>query len=105
MSVAFRPRNQRRQRNDVEGRFRAVTLGDWKLIWSPFFPDSEAWELYDLDADPDETRNLYRADHPQVARLKPHLDAWLGVASLGAAPVPPLTHEDREALRRLGYIE
>jgi arylsulfatase A-like enzyme len=95
----------RRQRNDVEGRFRAVTLGDWKLIWTPFLPDSEAWELYDLGADPDETRNLYRSDHPQLARLKPHLDAWLAVTSLAAAPAPPLTHEDREALRKLGYIE
>jgi arylsulfatase A-like enzyme len=96
---------QRRQRNDVEGRFRAVILGDWKLIWTPFLPESDAWELYDLEADPDEMRNLYRFDHPQVARLKPHLDAWLAVASLGAAPAPPLTHADREALRKLGYIE
>jgi arylsulfatase A-like enzyme/Flp pilus assembly protein TadD len=96
---------QRRQSNSVEGRFRSVILDDWKLIWTPFLPDSDAWELYDLGADPDETQNLYRSDHPQVASLKAHLDEWLAVAPLGSTPAPPLTHEDREALRKLGYIE
>jgi arylsulfatase A-like enzyme len=96
---------QRRLHNSVEGRFRAVILADWKLIWTPFLPDSDAWELYDLDADPDETRNLYRSDHPQVAGLKAHLEGWLARAPLGSAPARPLTHEDREALRKLGYIE
>jgi len=96
---------QRRQSNSVEGRFRAVTLANWKLIWTPFLPDPDAWELYDLGADPDETRNLYRSDHPQVAGLKAHLDGWLAADSLGSAAAAPLTDEDREALRKLGYIE
>lgn len=94
---------QRRLRNTVEGRFRAVTFENWKLIWTPFQPDSDAWELYDLAADPDETTNLYRSDHPQVARLKAQLEQWLASDSIGSAPAP--TAEDRNALKQLGYIE
>jgi arylsulfatase A-like enzyme/tetratricopeptide (TPR) repeat protein len=96
---------RRRQRNDVAGRFRAVTLGDWKLIWTPFLPAAEAFELYDLAHDADETRNLYRPDHPQVARLEQHLKTWLAGAVESAAPARSLTPEDREALRKLGYVE
>jgi len=40
-----------------------------------------------------------------LAGLKAHLDEWLAVAPLASAPTRPLTHEDREALRQLGYIE
>jgi arylsulfatase A-like enzyme/Flp pilus assembly protein TadD len=96
---------RRRQRNDVAGRFRAVTLGDWKLIWTPFLPDSGAWELYDVAEDPHEERNLYRADHPEVAILKQHLESWLGDEPQHSAPARALTPEDREALKTLGYVE
>ena len=95
----------RRQQFDVAGRFRAVTHANWKLIWTPFLPDSEAWELYDLAADPDERVNRYRPDHPQAPRLKAHLEEWLA-RSPGDAPAQrALSDEDREALRRLGYLE
>jgi len=96
---------QRRVRHDVAGRLRAVTSQGWKLIWTPFARDDRAWELYDLTADPGETRDLYRPDHPQLARLRPLLRDW---AARGAATTPPpreITDEDEQALRFLGYIE
>ncbi|MGB6361524.1 MAG: sulfatase, partial [Thermoanaerobaculia bacterium] len=50
----------RRVRNDVAGRFRAVILDGWKLVLTPFLPDEEAWELFDLHRDPHEEENLFR---------------------------------------------
>ena len=50
----------------------AVTDGRWKLVLKE--RDPEASELYDLAQDPDEVRNLYRADHPEVLRLRAFLD-------------------------------
>ncbi len=70
-----------------------------------FAPDDESWELYDLGADPGETRNLYRPGHPQAVRLEPHLSAWLRAASPTEAQTQTVTERDREALEKLGYIE
>ena len=44
--------------------FRAVILDGWKLVLTPFLPDEEAWELFDLRRDPHEEENLFRDDHP-----------------------------------------
>jgi arylsulfatase A-like enzyme len=95
---------RRRQRNDVAGRPRAVTLDGWKLIWTPFLPDDEAYELYDLAEDPGEARDLYRPDHPRAGPLREALEAWLARAPVDEA-LPSVSEADREALRRLGYIQ
>jgi choline-sulfatase len=98
---------QRRQRNDVAGRFRAVVLDDWKLVFTPYLADADAWELYDLASDPNETRNLHRdvSDPQRLARLKRDLDAWLAKSAAEPAPTRALSDADRDALRRLGYLE
>jgi arylsulfatase A-like enzyme len=46
---------------------------DWKLVWRPTHP--EASELYHISADPLETANHYRPDHPEAIRLGKAL-AW-----------------------------
>jgi arylsulfatase A-like enzyme len=96
---------QRRVRHDVPGRFRAVVADGWKLIWTPFAPERRAWELYDLARDPGETRNLYAPDHPEVARLRPLLKAWLARQPPDEAGGLDVSEEDEAALRFLGYIE
>lgn len=96
---------RRRVRHDLKGRFRAVTSDGWKLIWTPFAPEDEAWELYDLAADPSETRNLYAPDHPEAARLRPLLEAWLERGAAAEAAPHAITEEDLEGLRLLGYVE
>jgi arylsulfatase A-like enzyme len=95
---------ERRRRNDVAGRFRAVVQGDWKLIWTPFADEAEAWELYDVASDPHETANLYRPAHPAFRELKPRLVEWAAHSESDTAP-RPLSEEDEAALRELGYLE
>jgi arylsulfatase A-like enzyme len=95
---------RRRQRNDVAGRFRTVYLDEWKLIWTPFLPEEEAWELYHVATDPEESLDLYSPDLPVVSVLEEHLKAWLEKAK--AEPeARPLSDADMEALRSLGYVE
>jgi arylsulfatase A-like enzyme len=95
---------KRRQRNDIAGRLRAVVRGEWKLVWAPFAPDDEAWELYHVSEDPHETENVYRPDHPAAQELRPLLAQW--VERGGSPPESrPLSSEDEAALRELGYLE
>jgi arylsulfatase A-like enzyme len=100
---AYFPEEVRRRVNfEVAGRFRAVLAGDWKLIWTPGQEPGREYELYDLAGDPQETRNLWRADHPEAVRLRGHLEGWLrGLDDSSAEPDP----RDVALLRSLGYVE
>ena len=92
-------------RFDVAGRFRAVYLHDWKLIWTPGATGDAAWQLYDLAHDPAEETNLYAADHARVPALRSALTQWLSRASeFEAAPeTGAIGAEDARRLRELGY--
>lgn len=73
-------RGQRPGRDYLEGTahdlrnepnwFWAITDGHWKYIW---YPEGEVEQLFDVDADPDETTNL--ANHPEHADQKERLRA------------------------------
>ena len=80
-------------------------LGEWKLIWTPFLPDREAWELYNVHADPDETLDLYDPDLAPVARMKAHLREWMERGGPAAREERPISEQEMEALRSLGYVE
>lgn len=95
---------KRRVRNDVAGRFRAVAMGDYKLIWTPFLPDGEAWELYHVASDPGESLDLYNPDLREVAAMKEALRSWMERAR-GEGERPGVSEQDMEALRSLGYVE
>jgi arylsulfatase A-like enzyme len=92
---------RRRVRPDVTGRFRAVIDGGWKLIWTPGREDAP-YELFDLESDPGEARDLYRPEHPEVARLAALLHEW---SADGPRAETAPSEADLEALRALGYVE
>lgn len=57
---------------NIEPFRAAMRQGDWKVIWRTMLPSSV--ELYNIAADPSESKNL-AADHPElVAKLKSRLD-------------------------------
>ena len=90
--------------NSTAGKFRAVIDGNWKLIWAPGHEDPNlSWQLYDLDADPDETIDLYASDHPQFQRLVDLLQPWVAM-SPGGKEIEAITDADMEFLTELGYV-
>jgi arylsulfatase A-like enzyme len=108
--TSFFPAEVRGRRFDfsLAGRLRAVVDGRFKLVWTPGREPAHA--LYDLAADPGETRDLYSPGHPEAQRLAALLDAWLerapaapaaGAAERSAAP----DADDARRLRALGYLE
>lgn len=82
---------------------RALYREELKLIRSS---DGEH-ELYDLSADPEEQENLLRARAEQAEALSRELSRRLVRArpqGAGDAPIPPLSDEQRERMRALGYL-
>jgi len=78
----------------------SVRKGRWKYIWASDAPH----ELYDLDADPNESQNVL-ASQPAVAAemlglLQRHIEALPH-----AREAAPLSDETRKALEALGYVE
>jgi arylsulfatase A-like enzyme len=79
---------------------RAVVSGGMKLIVST----SGKKELYDLGADPNEERNLYRADHPVARELEAKLSQVI-LTLPRRQPVPSRLDLERvRQLKSLGYI-
>ncbi len=74
--------------------------GDWKLIVNARFD-----ELYRLDADPAEMRNLAAEECGRVERMKDHVRAWAASTPRREAPEAPLAEDDFKALKNLGYLE
>lgn len=85
-----------------ETRERTVRTTRFKLVALPR-PEGYATRLYDLLADPGETRDVSEAHPATVASLRKALEAWASgiTASAGVTHTP----EQLEALRALGYID
>jgi arylsulfatase A-like enzyme len=83
-------------------RLKSVQIGPQKLIES----DRGEVELYDLGADPAETRDLAE-DRPEVVeRMRAVLERFArGARARAPGPEPELDPETRGALRELGYVE
>ncbi|UCE86439.1 MAG: sulfatase [Deltaproteobacteria bacterium] len=93
---------RRRVDFSVAGRFRTVLFGDWKLIWTPGQAPDRAYELYDLAADPAESRDLFEPGRAEAERLERMLASW--VRGLDDRTAEPDAH-DLAMLRALGYVD
>ena len=69
---------QFRQPGRTNGVLDGLRRGDWKLIADRTW---NLWELYDLNADPGERRNLGPRSPPELARLRPWLETVSHLAS------------------------
>ena len=82
------------------GEELSVATARWHLVRC----EGRPLELFDLAADPAQTRNVAGSQPDAVARLQGLLDGWLGAyreaRSAGESPVDPAL---LEALRSLGY--
>jgi len=73
----------------------------WKLIYKPNRPEQS--ELYHLETDPGETKNLYAQQSEQAARLQSELEELNAFVD---GPFGEGTDEDvLDRLRSLGYVE
>lgn len=84
---------------------RFIEEGRWKLVRSPL-TSSDRYELFDLEADPGETRDLSAIYPDTVAALADKLAQWIadGEAQESVAPPRTIDEETRESMRALGYI-
>jgi arylsulfatase A-like enzyme len=64
---------------------RAVRQGKWKLVWAF---DLKHWELYDVEADRTETKDLVSKHPEKVKELAAAYDRWAGATDHGEF-VPP----------------
>lgn len=66
---------------------RAVRQGKWKLVWDV---ELKRWELYDLEADRTETRDLVTKFPAKVAELAAAYDSWArSTGHTGEVPIKP----------------
>ncbi|MFM7862917.1 MAG: sulfatase/phosphatase domain-containing protein [Planctomycetaceae bacterium] len=63
---------------------RAVRAGRWKLVAK----HDQPWELYDVDTDRVESRNLAAAEPDKVRELSAVYDRWAARASVAPWPLP-----------------
>jgi len=78
-----------------------ILSGGWKLIYHQIHPERS--ELYNLDEDPGEAKNLYPVDLAQRDLLKKSLESLHALSGI----MPGMGEEDyerAERLRSLGYI-
>ena len=88
-------------RGEALDTFRMVQDATTKLIYNRITGEVE---LYDLEADPAEQRNIATVAPERLARMRGQLDRYLGDEQV-APDRDPLTPEEIETLRALGYVE
>jgi arylsulfatase A-like enzyme len=91
----FRPDN-----TEIPGEQYAVRRGDWKLIRGP----GPQRELFHLGTDPREREDRSAAESERVAELERELEGWLREHTRPDTAPDPVSSEDLERLRALGYV-
>ncbi|HLA76543.1 MAG TPA: sulfatase-like hydrolase/transferase [Vicinamibacteria bacterium] len=85
----------------IKGPMLGVRKGRFKYIEAP---EEGSSELFDLETDPGERRNLLPQDRRQAEELKVLLRSWVEKTP-AAPPSQMLSEEAAERLRSLGYVK
>jgi arylsulfatase A-like enzyme len=88
--------------NAKEDIKRMVRVGNVKLIYDRL---ARRQELYDLGRDPSEHRDIAAADPDTVQLLMRQLERYESGEARDAIELPPLSQEEMEHLRSLGYLQ
>lgn len=109
--VSLFKQNRRKYIEGIEGKWRMVTDGKWKLIYIPN-PKNEIYELYNVEEDYYEKNNLINQETTIGASLKEKLHNWIekkDVGDIETTENDPYSGKGeakvRKRLRRLGYID
>lgn len=90
-------------RSVAVGQWRALYDGSYKFVWN----SNGSHALYDLERDPEESRNLLEREPERARELRARLERF--VAGLPepavAGPEIEVDAETREALKAMGYLE
>ena len=80
-----------------------IRKADWKLVYVPR-PNGPEYRLYDLQADPGETRNVVREHPAKAEELRALLRGILDTDEDASTHTRALTDQEAEQLRKLGYM-
>ena len=79
--------------------------GGYKLIHRSEYPQDVQFELYDLTADPRESRDIAPAQPERVRMMSDRMQSYLHQLSRAAPSTAPIDRETIERLRSLGYVK
>ena len=86
----------------VAGEQYGVRVGDWKMIVAP---DEGTRELFDVARDPRERRDRKEDEPALTAELERRIADWRAEHTRAETAPPPISKEEAERLRALGYVE
>jgi len=86
----------------VSGEKFGIRRGPWKYVEGE---EGGPGELFNLEDDPAERVNLLESSRDVADGLSLEIRAWREAHGRGAQEIPPLSDEDRERLKALGYVE
>jgi len=87
----------------VKGSKHGLRRGNWKYIEAK---DEDSYELYDLESDPGEKRNLADKATQERTKLAGELSTTLSSTTAATVPVPrTVSEEDARRLEALGYVQ
>jgi arylsulfatase A-like enzyme len=79
-----------------------VRSGQWKYVEAP---EQGLRQLFDLAADPGETRDLVGAEPARAAELARLLGTWREAPGGRVTGEQAVSEDDRRRLRALGYLD